>query len=146
MTPKDYLTEFSYIRHKRKVYTEMIASIEEECISIGGVNYGDKVQSSPKNDPIGNIVIGLINKKASLGLKVAQLRAQELIVENQILALNEINPHFSEIIFYRYVSEYGWKAICEAMNISRTQVNRLHGEALKKMDEMFNISLKNAIF
>lgn len=146
MTPKEYLTEFQNIRHKRKLYSKMMESIDEECISIGGVDYKDRVKSSPQNDPIGNIVIGLINKKASLGLKVAQLRAQELIVENQILAMNEINPEYSEIIFYRYVSDFGWKAICEATNFSRTQVNRLHGEALKKMDELFNISSKIGFF
>lgn len=146
MTPKEYLLEFQTIRHKRQNYSKMIANIEDECISIGGINYGDKVQSSPQNDPIGNIVIGLINKKASLGLKVAQLRAQELVVENQILAMNEVKPEYSEIIFYRYVSDYGWKAICEAMNVSRTQVNRIHGEALKKMDELFHISTKIGIF
>lgn len=146
MTPKEYLQGFQKIRHQRQVYSKMIANIDEDCISIGGIDYKDKVKTSPQNDPIGNTVIALINKKASLGLKVAQLRAQELVVENQILKMGEINPEYSELIFLRYVNDFGWKAICEATNISRTQVNRLHGEALKKMDELFNISEKIGYF
>lgn len=84
MTAKEYLNEYKRIKRQRHIYMQMLSEIENDIISIGGSDYGDKVRSSPKNDPIGNVVIELTNKKAKLGIDIAALRAKELIIENQI--------------------------------------------------------------
>ena len=62
MTAKEYLQEYQSMRMQRQAYAKMLETIDQDIISIGGVDYSDKVQSSPTNDPIGNVVISLIQR------------------------------------------------------------------------------------
>lgn len=145
MTAKEYLEEYRAIRRRRRALTKALESIDNELISIGGVNYGDKVKSSPMNDPIGNIVIQLTNRKAKYGLQILELQARETIYENQIMKISEINDKWFEVLTYRYILNYDWKEIGAMMHKSRSQINLYHGEALKKFDELFKISNMDTI-
>ena len=140
MTAKEYLNDYKRIKRQRHIYMQTLSEVENDIISIGGVNYGDKVNSSPKNDPIGNVVIELTNKKAKLGLDIAALRAKELIIENQIAKMKNINTKYYEILVYRYMFSYDWRSICEIIGYGRSQANEVHGRALQKFEEIF---LKN---
>ena len=145
MTAKEYLEEYRSLVRKRKLITKRIEDIDNEIISIGGVNYGDKVKSSPKNDPIGEVVIQLVNKKASLGLSIIGIKAKEAIYEKQIMKMQETDEKYFEILVYRYMFGYDWKEICDTMQKGRSQVNVFHGEALKIFDEMWQISKSDKI-
>lgn len=140
MTAKEYLEDYRSLVRKRKLIAKRIEDIDNEIISIGGVNYGDKVKSSPKNDPIGEVVIQLTNKKASLGLTIMGIKAKEAIYERQIMKMQETEEKYFEILVYRYMFGYEWKEICDTMQKCRSQVNVFHGEALKIFDEMWEIS------
>ncbi len=135
MTAKEYLQEYQSLRMQRQAYTKMLETFEQDAISIGGINYEEKVQKSPTNDPIGNMVIQLIQKKSQIGLKIAGIRAKEIIVENQILRMADINPEYCEIIIARYMNNYDWKTICACLGCSRAHANVLHGMALKAFSE-----------
>lgn len=137
MTAKEYLQEYQSMRMQRQAYAKMLETIDQDIISIGGVDYGDKVQSSPTNDPIGNVVISLIQRKTQIGLKMAGIRAKEIVVENQIIKLADTNPEYCEIIIARYMNNYDWRTICNVMNCSRAQANIIHGKALKAFSERF---------
>lgn len=140
MQVKEYLQRYRNIVSKRKALTKRLAEVDKEIISIGGIDYSDKIQNSPKNDPIGEIVIQLTDKKAGIGLQILELQAKESIYENQIMKMAEIDQSYFEILVYRYMFCYDWREVSEAMHYGRTQINNIHGKALKLFDEMFKIS------
>lgn len=143
MTAKEYLMTYQHLQHKKRTYEHILGNVEDEYISLGGVKYGDKVLSSPKNDPIGNIVISISQRKAQIGLKITQIRAQQLVIENQILAMAEIKPEYCNILACRYIKGYAWKEAMEEMHYKRTQLNKIEHDALEKFDEMFGMTYKN---
>ena len=140
MTAKEYLEDYKRIVKRRKMLIKQIEDIDSDIISIGGINYGDKVKNSPKNDPIGEIVIQLVNKKARIGLNIVALQAKEVVYANQIAQMQENNEAYYEVLVYRYMFGLEWKEICDAMKKSRSRINVLHGEALKEFDLLFKIS------
>lgn len=135
MKAKEYLQQYKHLEEQKMSYIEMIKDIDENVVSIGGVNYSDKVQSSPKNDPIGEIVIELIKKKSLLTLKLTEVRAKQLVIENLLAVVSDTKPKYYRILVHKYIMNDDWKKICIDMGISRTEANRLHGNALSYFEK-----------
>lgn len=77
MTTREYLKSYqfldTYIRHTE----EKLKRISEEAASLQAIDYSkEKIQSTPQNDPIGNIVIEITKEKASLGIKLVGYRSK----------------------------------------------------------------------
>ena len=130
MKAKEYLQQYKHLEEQKMSLIERMRAIDEDVASIGGTNYGDRVQSSPKNDPIGEIVIELIKKKSTIGLKLTEVRAKQLVIENLLANVSDTQPKFYRVLVHRYIMGDDWKTICCDMNISRGEANRLHGKAL----------------
>lgn len=130
MNAKEYLQQYKHLEEQKMSYVEMMRDIENNVISLGGGNYNDKVQSSPKNDPIGELVIELIKKKSLLTLKLTEVRAKQLVIENLLATVSDTKPKYYRILVHKYIMNDDWKKICVDMEISRTEANRLHGNAL----------------
>ena len=135
MKAKEYLQQYKHLEEQKMSYIEMIKDIDENVVSIGGVNYSDKVQSSPKNDPIGEIVIELIKKKSLLTLKLTEVRAKQLVIENLLAVVSDTKPKYYRVLVHKYIMNDDWKKICIDMGISRTEANRLHGNALSYFEK-----------
>lgn len=130
MKAKEYLLQYRNLEERKLMLIDMLKSVDEEAISIGGVNYGDKVQSSPQNDPIGNIVIDLIKRKSELGLMLTEVRAKQLVIENLLATVSDTMPKYYRILVYKYIMNNSWKKICREMGMSRSAANKLHDNAL----------------
>ena len=130
MKAKEYLQQYKYLEEQKMSLIERMRAIDKDVASIGGTNYGDRVQSSPKNDPIGEIVIELIKKKSTIGLKLTEVRAKQLVIENLLANVSDTQPKFYRVLVHRYIMGDDWKTICCDMDISRGEANRLHGKAL----------------
>ena len=59
MTAKQYLQSYQRIERRYNAVVEQIKSIENEMISLRSPNFDERVQTSPKKDPIGEIVCNL---------------------------------------------------------------------------------------
>lgn len=139
MTAKQYLQDYRRIEGKYKTAVEEYRSVESDMVSLKSPNLdGDRVQSMPKNDPIGEIVVNLENERAKIGIKMVKLRSQMLMVRNQISAMEQVNNDYCLILMLRYVLYKDWKFVCNSLNLSRAQANVVHGKALQEFDREFS--------
>ena len=64
MTAKQYLLSYRNIERRYKTIIEQIKSIESEMISLKSPGIDERVQTSPKKDPIGEMVCNIEKEKA----------------------------------------------------------------------------------
>ena len=138
MTAKQYLQSYQRIERRYNAVVEQIKSIENEMISLRSPNFDERVQTSPKKDPIGEIVCNLEKEKGKLGLIMTEYRAKMLLMKNQIKEIDSVNNDYYIILLFRYILYKDWKFICCNLNLSRAQANVLHGKALLEFDGKFN--------
>lgn len=138
MTAKQYLQSYRRIEGKYKAAVEEYRSVESDMVSLKSPNLdGDRVQTPPKNDPIGEMVVNLENERAKIGMKIVKLRSQMMVLRNQISEMESIDNDFCSILLMRYVLYKDWKFVCHNLNLSRTQANSVHGKALVEFDKKF---------
>ena len=138
MTAKQYLQNYRHIEGNYKTAVEEYRNVESDMVSLKSPTIdGDRVQSSPKNDPIGDIVVNLENEKAKIGMRIVKLRSQMLVVRNQITEMEEVDNDYCHILLLRYVLYKDWKFICSSLNMCRAQANIVHGKALLEFDTRF---------
>ncbi len=138
MTAKQYLQDYKRLENNYIMAIEEYKNVEREMVSIKSPNLdGDRVQTSPQNDPIGKIVVDLEDEKAKIGIRIVKLRAQMTIVRNQISEMENTNAEFGHILLLRYVLYKDWKFICSQLNICRAQANIVHGKALLEFDSKY---------
>lgn len=137
MTAKQYLQHYRTLEGNYKTAIEEYKNVENDMITLKSPTLGDKVQSSPQNDPIGDMVINLEKQKAKIGLKIVKYKSQMLTVRQEIGDLEEIDTDFYHILLLRYVLYKDWKFICNSLNMCRAQANIVHGKALTEFDSIF---------
>lgn len=143
MTAKQYLSGYHRIACNYKASVKEYKSVEDDMISIGSPSLGDKVQTSPVNDPIGEIVIKMEQRKATIGVRMLNFQTKMTIIRNQLAELETVNEEYYTILMLRYILDEDWKSICQSLCMSRTQANRVHGLALAEFDKRFGESYAN---
>lgn len=143
MTAKQYLQSYKKLETRYKVALEELKNVEQDLVSIKSPQFDDKVQTSPKKDPIGDMVIQLENEKAKIAMKVTYYAAKMNLIKNQISELEECYNDYYVIILLRYVLAKDWKFICDKLCLSRSQANVVHGKALQEFDRNFNVFYSN---
>ena len=138
MTAKQYLSNYKRIEGKYKTALEDYRNIENEMVSIKSPSFEERVQTSTKNDPIGEIVVKLETEKGKIGMDIVKFRTQMINIRNQIEAMDKVDNDYYVILLLKYVLYKDWKFICDSMSVSRTQANRVHGLALKEFDRIFS--------
>lgn len=146
MTAKQYLSNYHRIACCYKAAVKEYNSVEEDMISIKSPSMDDRVQTSPQNDPIGDLVIQLQKQKAQIGMKMVKYQTKMIMIRNQLSELEEENHEYYTILTLRYILGEDWKTICSNLNVSRTQANKIHGFALAEFDKRFRTSYINVIF
>lgn len=137
MTAKQYLQHYRTLEGRYKTAVEDYKNVENEMISLKSPTFGDKVQTSPQNDPIGEIVISLEKQKVRVGINIVKYRSQMLTVRKQITELENVDNDFCVILLLRYVMYKDWKFICKSLNVSRAQANVIHGRALQEFEKKY---------
>lgn len=138
MTVKQYLQNYRRLEGKYKTALEEYRTVESDMTLLRSPTFDDdRVQSSPKNDPIGETVIRLEEERAAIGMRIVNYRSQMLVVRNQISELEKVDYDFSLVLLLRYVLYKDWKFVCHSLNMSRAQANVVHGKALLEFDKAF---------
>lgn len=143
MTAKQYLSSYQYIERRYLAIIEQIKCIESEMISLKSPSFDERVQSSPKNDPIGEMVCNLEREKGKLGLKLTEYRGKMILMQRQIAEIDKYDNDFYVILLFRYILHKDWQSICDILHVSRTQANRVHGLALQDFDERYGETYLN---
>ena len=137
MTAKQYLQRYKSLKCRFLTTCEQIKSIESDVIHIKSPGFDERVTSSPKSDPIGDMVCDLEQKKGKLGLKMFECQAEMLMIQKQVDVFEEVNNDYYIILLFRYILFRDWQSICDTLHLSRSHANKLHGDALKEFDKKF---------
>lgn len=143
MTAKQYLQSYRRIKGNYSAVLEEYKSVEADIISLKSPSLGDRVQTPAKNDPIGDIVCKLEDKKAKIGLWMVEYNSKLMVIENQIREMNKIDNDYYVILSLRYLLYKDWKFICDKLNLSRSQANVIHGKALQEFDSIYGSFYKS---
>ena len=137
MTTKQYLSNY------RKYMSDIVfyETLKEEAIynvaSLKSPQLGDKIQKSPENDPVGNLVIEYERDVARYNLEILSCKAKMILISNQIDKMREINEDYYKILSYRYKIGMDWQEISQKMYLGMSTVTHLHSPALRKFEELF---------
>ena len=137
MTAKQYLQSYRKLECDYKVTMAEYKTVEDDMITLKSPTFGDKVQISPKNDPIGEIVINLEEKKAVIGRRIVMIQSKMVAIRNQVGSMEDIDNDYYTILMMRYILYKDWKFICNTLHVSRTQANFIHGRALQEFDSKY---------
>ena len=98
MTAKQYLQDYRRLEGKYKASVEEYKNVESEMVSLKSPNLdGDRVQSSPKNDPIGEIVVNLEDEKAKIGMRMVRFNSQMLVAPARFA--EDLNPRSLSTVY-----------------------------------------------
>ena len=137
MTAIQYLQTYNRLERRYIAITEQIKSIENEIISLKSPGFDERVQNSPKNDPIGEMVCNLEKEKGKLGIRMMECKTNMSIIKSQIMQMENINNDYYITLLFRYVLMKDWRFICDTLHLSRTQANKVHGLALETFNDKF---------
>lgn len=144
MTAKQYLMLYRELEGKYNTTLEEYKSLEADMISLNSPSFGDRVQSSPKNDPIGEMVCRIESQKGVIGLKMLSYSNQMFLIRNQIHEIGKVKEEYGTILIMRYVIHKDWRFICDKLYMSRAQANIIHNKALQEFDKHFGANFNQA--
>lgn len=137
MTAEEYLKSYHRYVCNYKASVKEYKSVDEDMITIKSPSFGDRVQTSPQNDPIGEIVINMEKRKAAIGVRMLNFQTKMTMIRNQLASLEEVNDEYYTILMLRYILDEDWKSICSNLCVSRTQANKILKQALAEFDKKF---------
>ncbi len=137
MTAEEYLKSYHRYVCNYKASVKEYKSVDEDMITIKSPSFGDRVQTSPQNDPIGEIVINMEKGKAAIGVRMLNFQTKMTMIRNQLASLEEVNDEYYTILMLRYILDEDWKSICSNLCVSRTQANKILKQALAEFDKKF---------
>lgn len=144
MTAKEYLSRYSKFVSDIVFFETMKEEAIHNVASLKSPNFGDRIQKSPENDPIGNLVFELEKDIAKYDIEILSCKVKMTIIDNQICKMREINEDYFKILAYRYKAGLDWQTIATKMFVSLSTATHLHGPALMKFDELFGKEYRNA--
>jgi hypothetical protein len=143
MTAKQYLQSYKDIERRYNTVIEEIKEIEGNIISLRSPSFEDEIKGTPKNDPIGELVISMEEEKGKLAIKLMYYKAKMQLIKSQIVEMESVNSNYYTILILRYVMGKDWDFICKNLVYSRTQANRIHCQALQEFDLKYGKIYKN---
>lgn len=137
MTAEEYLKSYHRYVCNYKASVKEYKSVDEDMITIKSPSFGDRVQTSPQNDPIGEIVINMEKRKAAIGVRMLNFQTKMTMIRNQLASLEEVNDEYYTILMLRYILDEDWKSICSNLCVSRSKANKILRDALDEFDRKF---------
>jgi hypothetical protein len=109
MTTKEYLKSYRLLKVQISAAEEQLADVVKEIASLQALDYSrEKIQSTPENDPIGNLVIRAIREKSVISMKILGYKTKKSIIENQLEDFRNIDARSYEILLRVYITSEGY--------------------------------------
>ena len=143
MTTREYLESYQYLGMNIEHAEEQLKKVAEEVASIQAIDYSkEKIQASPQNDPIGNLVIEVTKEKTVLCMKILGYKAKKNLIENQIDRLKDIDVKSYILLFRIYIAGEGSHNVRMKHSSARSFYRDL-AKAESVFEKYFGISYKN---
>ena len=145
MTTKEYLTQYRRLMADIAFYKSLKEDAIYNVASLKSPNMdGDRVQTSPKNDPIGILVIEYERNIAKYDMEILSCKAKMILISNQIDHMREVDEEYFKLLTYKYIIGLDWQEISQKMYMSMSKVTHLHSPALLKFESLYGENYKNA--
>lgn len=140
METKQYLNQISLLDRK---INSLIATISEQrvlALSLGALDYGEKVQTTPNFDKIGTKIAKLDRLERDLDALVDEYVDKKAKIIGQIQKMDD--ELLYTVLFSRYVEKKTFEKIATEINYSYRQTTRLHGNALREFEMLYGEEYK----
>ena len=138
MTAQEYLGQVEQKIKDVKNMNSGINNLREVLVSIGGMDSGERVQTSRDNDKFGSIFARIDEKERIMDEKSKELIDFTAKVENEICSME--NPQYMTLLHKKYVLLEPLKQIASEMNFTYRYVAKMHGYALREFEKQFLMS------
>lgn len=131
MTTRQYLSQiekYDNLIHNKIIEEEQLNILS---ISVKSIPMGEKVQSSSKQDPMGDMVAKIVDLRAEISKMATDFLEQK---QEIIRTIEEVeDPILYAILFKRYVEYKTLLSIADELGYSEITIKRLHLKALKEI-------------
>ncbi len=135
MTAQEYLGQVEQKIIAIKNMNSGIRNLREVLTSIGGLDYGERVQASRDNDKFGSVYARIDEKERIMNEKSKELIELTAKVENEICSMED--PQHVALLHKKYILMEPLKQIADEMNFTYRYVIKMHGNALKEFEKQF---------
>ena len=103
--------------------------------STGGIQYGDRVQTSPNGDTLEKKVVKYVQIEQEINEMIDKFVDMKHEIINQIQGLSDVK-HI-DVLFKKYVQYKSLEQIAVEMNYSYPYIRELHGYALADFERTY---------
>ena len=128
MAKREYLKQAFTARRRIRELKEQIARVREEMTCIGSGVIKDSVQTSPKSDPMGDMLARKLDRIARCEAEIAKWEIMLMDIEDAIDAVE--NSLCREVLRARYISRKRWDAIAADTGYSMSHLYDIHSRAV----------------
>lgn len=103
---------------------------QEARLELLGINFDEKVSTTPNTDPFTEGVAALNEYRNELGTRLAEYRDIRSEASKVIAKVAHNKPHAYDVLCLRYLREKKFAAIAEELEYTLSHTHRLHREGL----------------
>lgn len=129
MTTRQYLSQiekYDNLIHNKIIEEEQLNILS---MSVKSVPIGEKVQTSSKQDPMGDMVAKIIDLREEISKMATDFLEQKQEIIRTIEAVED--PILYDVLFKRYVEYKTLLNIADELGYSEVTIKRLHLKAVK---------------
>ena len=143
MNAKQYLKQAYKLNELIESDKEELESLRSLATSISGDMTQERVQSSPSNDKILNVISKIIDLENEIDEEIEKLITLKKQIRDVINKVEDVNERL--VLKYRYLIFLQWDEICIKLNYSKRQMYRIHDSALESVKVPFEKMALNDI-
>ena len=133
MKAKEYLQQIQKCDKRIENRLSMLKMLHDLATSVTSVMKDTPVQSGRANDKIGNAIVNIISLENEINAEVDKFVD---LKREAMRAIDKLDPPYSCILYKRYFEYQAWEQIAVDMNFSFRHIVRLHGVALKILEDV----------
>lgn len=131
---KEYLEQISYYKVMLDIKLDELKEQRETIESVKGMKISERVQTSPSNDSMDNIIIRLDKISKEIENTISDMLDKK---DKVVAVISKIdNLKYREVLYRRYSLCQSWETISEKMHYSIRQAQRLNGFALQEVERI----------
>lgn len=135
MDTKQYLQQLERLDRRIQNKLSEVHQYRVMAYNASAVSYGERVQTSSKNDGLEKTVLKIRQLEDDADMLVDELVNKKNLIISQIEAMDDVNHY--HILYSRYVTRSNWETIADDIGYSVRQTTREHGKALQEFERKF---------
>ena len=139
MTAKEYLLRYKEASRDVIDTLEELENLRSLITQVKAAQSdSERIKASGNQDPLGDAMVKLIMMENELKSRVEDMKS---IIEEIKETISKVkDDDLSRLLYKRYIALKSWEKIAIEMDYSYRWVLRLHGNALKKVEEILKSS------